>query len=177
MIPRVVAVLLAALSLLTVLAPAGSHAQPAPVPASAPPVTPAGAPAPGERAKLQTVIEGHLGRPYGWGATGLKSFDCSGFVWRVMQENGIFVKRTTARKYFLTLPKVPEDERWTFGNIVFFSNLKHCGIVQTPETFYHAAVSTGTHVSRFDPFWRRRVSGVRSIPGLTPPPATERSTN
>ena len=177
MIPRVVAVLLAALSLLTVLEPAGSHAQTIPAPASPPPVPPAGAPAPDDRPKVQTVIERHLGRPYVWGATGLKSFDCSGFVWRVMQENGIFVKRTTARKYFLTLPKVPEEERWTFGNIVFFSNLKHCGIVQTPETFYHAAVSTGTHVSRFDPFWRRKVSGVRAIPGLTGPHATEKPAN
>jgi cell wall-associated NlpC family hydrolase len=115
---------------------------------------------------FRAVIERHLGRPYVWGATGLKSFDCSGFVWRVMQENGIFIKRSTARKYFLTLPKAPEDRPWEFGDIVFFSNLKHCGIVQTPETFYHAAVSVGTHVSRFDPFWRRKVTGVRVIPAL-----------
>lgn len=59
-----------------------------------------------------------------------------------------------------------DEEIWTFGNIVFFSNLKHCGIVQSPETFYHAAVTAGTHVSRFNPFWRRKVSGVRAIPGL-----------
>jgi len=113
---------------------------------------------------VRTVIERHLGRPYVWGACGLKSFDCSGFVWRVMQENEILVKRTTARKYYMSLPKVSDEERWNFGNIVFFSNLKHCGIVDTRETFYHAAVSTGTHLSRFDPFWRRRISGVRAIP-------------
>jgi len=115
-------------------------------------------------AKVLAVVERHLGRPYVWGACGLKSFDCSGFVWRVMQENGVLVKRTTARKYYMSLPEVAEEERWNFGNIVFFSNLKHCGIVDTRETFYHAAVSTGTHRSRFDPFWRRKISGVRAMP-------------
>ena len=115
-------------------------------------------------AKVVAVIERHLGRPYVWGASGLKSFDCSGFVWRVMQENGILVKRTTARKYFMSLPEVSEEERWNFGNIVFFSDLKHCGIVDTRETFYHASVSSGTDRSRFDPLWRRKISGVRKMP-------------
>lgn len=159
--------ILAALILAAIASPATGRAQVRGSQATAPAdslVKDSGADAnPGFRA----VIERHLGRPYVWGATGLKSFDCSGFVWRVMQENGIFIKRSTARKYFLTLPKAPEDRPWEFGNIVFFSNLKHCGIVQTPETFYHAAVSVGTHVSRFDPFWRRKVTGVRVIPGLT----------
>ncbi len=154
------------LCLAVMLSPAIGRAQATPSSGTAPAPPPVAAVAPEAQPKVQVVIERHLGRPYVWGATGLKSFDCSGFVWRVMQENGIFIKRTTARKYFLSLPKVAEEERWTFGNIVFFSNLKHCGIVRTPETFYHAAVSAGTHVSRFDPFWRRKVSGVRAIPGL-----------
>lgn len=165
-----------ALSLAAILPAAGSHAQAAPDPGGAGGDSLGKAAAAGMIPALQAVIERHLGRPYVWGATGLKSFDCSGFVWRVMQENGIHIKRTTARKYFLTLPKVSEEEAWAFGNIVFFSNLKHCGIVRTPETFYHAAVSVGTHVAKFDPFWRRKVSGVRAIPGLAkkegaPPPA------
>ena len=48
---------------------------------------------------VKTAIQNHLGRPYVWGASGIKSFDCSGFVWRVMYENGILIKRTTARKF------------------------------------------------------------------------------
>ncbi|MEK7269344.1 MAG: NlpC/P60 family protein [Planctomycetota bacterium] len=120
-------------------------------------------------AAVRATIGLHLKRPYVWGACGLKSFDCSGFVWRVMIENGILIKRTTARKYYMCLPKVAEGDRWTFGNVVFFSNLKHCGIVDTPATFYHAAVSTGTHQSRFDPVWRRRISGVRAMPRIEQP--------
>ncbi|HEY3216847.1 MAG TPA: NlpC/P60 family protein [Candidatus Eisenbacteria bacterium] len=128
-------------------------------------------------AHLRAIIESHLGRPYVWGSCGLKSFDCSGFVWRVMQENGILLKRTTARKYYLSLPKVSDQERWRFGNVVFFSNLKHCGIVEGREGFYHAAVSAGTHRSQFDPLWRQKISGVRAMPGLERRGAAHRSSD
>ena len=122
---------------------------------------------------VRTAIEQHLGRPYVWGAAGLKSFDCSGFVWRVMQDNGILIKRTTARKYYMSPPRVAPENQWAFGNIVFFANLKHCGIVDTRESFYHSSVTAGTHLSRFTPLWRSRVTGVRGMPGLavTPTPA------
>jgi cell wall-associated NlpC family hydrolase len=57
------------------------------------------------------------GRRFGlrWGASGMKSFDCSGCIWRVMSENGILMKRTTARKFYMILPAVPETEKWNFG--------------------------------------------------------------
>ena len=116
-------------------------------------------------AGVRTAIHQHLGRPYVWGAAGLRSFDCSGFVWRVMQDNGIFLKRTTARKYYMSLPRVAREDRWTFGNIVFFSDLKHCGIVDTDESFYHASVTEGTHLSPLTPLWRSRISGFRAMPG------------
>ncbi|PYV17965.1 MAG: hypothetical protein DMG07_04785 [Acidobacteria bacterium] len=134
----------------------------------------AAAPAPGaaERtdfwAGVKRAIEAHLGRPYVWGASGLKSFDCSGFVWRVMTDNGLLVKRTTARKFYMCLPTVPKGERWAFGNVVFFDDLKHCGIVDGPSTFYHAQTSRGTNLSEFDPFWRSRIAGFRR---LARPPA------
>lgn len=34
--------------------------------------------------------ESHLGAPYRWGATGPSSFDCSGLVYRVFAETGLF---------------------------------------------------------------------------------------
>lgn len=114
--------------------------------------------------RLQAAVENHLGRPYSWGATGLKSFDCSGFVWRVMYDNGILVKRTTARKLWFSLPSVPPEEHWKAGNLVFFDNLKHVGIVNGPTSFYHAESRVGTNLSKFDPYWRKKVSGMRRIP-------------
>jgi cell wall-associated NlpC family hydrolase len=113
---------------------------------------------------LQRTIEKYLGRPYVWGATGLKSFDCSGFIWRIMAENGIIVKRTTARKLYMSLPRVPKGSSYDSGSLVFFDNLKHVGIVKDRESFYHAEVSIGTNRSGFDPYWRRKICGFRSMP-------------
>ncbi len=114
--------------------------------------------------RLKAVIENHLGKPYVWGACGMKSFDCSGFVWRVMADNGFLIKRTTARKLYMSLPRVTSGERFGAGNIVFFDNLKHCGIVADGKSFYHAESSIGTNLSRFDPYWRAKICGVRVMP-------------
>ena len=114
--------------------------------------------------KLRGTIEQYLGRPYAWGAAGLKSFDCSGFVWRIMADNGIMVKRTTARKLYMSLPRVQEDRYYDSGSLVFFDNLKHIGIVKDRASFYHAQVSLGTNLSGFDPYWRRKICGFRDIP-------------
>jgi cell wall-associated NlpC family hydrolase len=113
---------------------------------------------------LQKTVEKYLGKPYVWGAAGLKSFDCSGFVWRILADNGIFVKRTTARKLYMSLPHVPKDSAYDSGALVFFDNLKHVGIVKNREAFYHAQVSKGTNLSAFDPYWRRKICGFRRLP-------------
>lgn len=129
-------------------------------PAAAQDLLPAADTGPG----LRAVIERHLGRPYSWGASGLKSFDCSGFVWRVMLENGVLIKRTTARKLYLSLPRAGEGREHDFGNLVFFDSLGHCGIVNDSTTFYHSQCSKGTNLSSFDPYWRRLVCGYRTMP-------------
>ena len=122
---------------------------------------PVSAAAPSCWASVKSTIEGYLGRPYVWGGTGLKSFDCSGFVWRVLYENGFMMKRTTARKLYFSLPKPAADATWTPGNIVFFNDLKHCGIVNNSDSFYHAQSSKGTNLSPFSPYWRAQIVGVR----------------
>jgi len=114
--------------------------------------------------RIKAAVENYLGRPYIWGACGLKSFDCSGFVWRVMADNGLLIKRTTARKLYMSLPRVPNRDRFAAGNIVFFDNLKHCGIIADSKTFYHAQSSVGTNLSTFDPYWRSKICGYRAMP-------------
>jgi cell wall-associated NlpC family hydrolase len=113
---------------------------------------------------VKSTIQKYLGRPYVWGSSGLKTFDCSGFIWRVMTDNGILLKRTTARKFYMMLPAVRDDEKWQFGTLVFFDDLKHVGIVDTPDTFYHAQVSRGTNRSEMNPFWRHQIYGFRRMP-------------
>jgi len=113
---------------------------------------------------LKATIERYMGKPYVWGATGLKSFDCSGLIWRVMCDNGINIKRTTARKLYMCLPKPGAGEAWNQGNIVFFDDLRHCGIVADRNSFYHAQTSIGTNLSRFTPFWISKIAGFRRLP-------------
>jgi cell wall-associated NlpC family hydrolase len=113
---------------------------------------------------VKSTIQKYLGRPYVWGSSGLKTFDCSGFLWRVMSDNGILMKRTTARKFYMILPAARDDEKWQFGTIVFFDDLKHVGIIDTAHTFYHAQVSRGTNQSEMSPFWRRQIYGFRRMP-------------
>ena len=113
---------------------------------------------------MKSSIQKYLGRPYVWGAASMKSFDCSGFIWRVMYDNGILLKRTTARKFYMLLPPVPKDQQWNFGTIVFFDDLKHVGIVDNPEAFYHAQVSVGTNRSPMNSFWRQKIYGFRRLP-------------
>lgn len=115
-------------------------------------------------ARLKETITHYLGRPYVWGSSGLKSFDCSGFLWRVMTDNGILVKRTTARKFYMALPPVDESNKWQLGTVVFFNDLEHVGIVASENTFYHAQTSKGTNLSQFDPLWRNKIYGFRSLP-------------
>ena len=118
--------------------------------------------------RVKTSIQNHLGYPYVWGASGIKSFDCSGFVWRVMYESGILVKRTTARKLYMTLPKATAEDESNFGTLVFFDDLKHIGIINDATSFYHAQVSVGTNRSQMTPFWRKKIYGYRRLP--TPEP-------
>jgi len=115
-------------------------------------------------AGIKASIQKNLGRPYVWGASGLKSFDCSGFAWRVMFDNGILMKRTTARKFFMMLKPAPKEEQGNFGTLVFFDDLKHMGIVDSPDAFYHAQSDVGTNRSPMNGYWKRLVYGYRQLP-------------
>ena len=113
---------------------------------------------------LRVSIERYLGRPYVWGGAGMKSFDCSGFLWRVMSDNGILLKRTTARKLYMMLPPASKTDQGTFGTLVFFDNLKHVGLIDNSQFFYHAQVSVGTNHSPMNSFWRQKIYGYRRLP-------------
>lgn len=145
--PLAVALLLGAATGLAAFAPEGT----------APPQVPFAS-------RLKEAVGLHLGRPYVWGATGLKSFDCSGFVWRVLRDAGLPVKRTTARRFYLCLKEPEKGHEYDFGTLVFFSDLEHVGLVDSKEAFFHAQTSKGTNRSPFDPYWRKKVYGFRTVP-------------
>lgn len=119
--------------------------------------------APISEEKLEVSIQRKLERPYVWGGAGLKSYDCSGFVWRALLDAGVLLKRTTARKLYFSLPEARAEERFAPGALVFFDQVHHVGIVRNDREFYHASASHGTMRDRFHPYWQRLVSGYRKL--------------
>ncbi len=120
------------------------------------------------KAKIETVlysaIQDRLGAPYRSSGTDDRGYDCSGFVWRVFQDAGIDLTRTSARTLWITLPEATEDEVTEFGTLVFFEGLTHVGIVRDEYSFYHASTSQGVVRSFYSGYWGDKVIGFRRVP-------------
>jgi len=116
---------------------------------------------------LLAAIDQRLGTPYRWGATGPDRFDCSGFVWSIFQASGVDFERASARTLFGRLEAPPVEEQFKFGTLVFFSGLKHVGVVADANGFYHASRHHGVIYSKFDDYWTKRIDGFRRVPLTT----------
>ena len=114
--------------------------------------------------QLMTAIDQRLGTPYRWGATGPNRYDCSGFVWAIYQATGINFERASARNLFARFEPAPVEEQFKFGTLVFFSNLKHVGVVADEHGFYHASRHHGVIYSEFNDYWVKRIDGFRRVP-------------
>jgi cell wall-associated NlpC family hydrolase len=119
-------------------------------------------------AKFQTLmleaIDQRLGARYSWGATGPSAFDCSGFVWSTFQSIGINFERGSARTLWSRFAPATPEEEVKFGTLVFFSNLRHIGIVADANGFYHASRHHGVVYSPFNDYWLSRIDGFRRVP-------------
>lgn len=113
---------------------------------------------------ISAAIDQRLGARYSWGAAGPSAFDCSGFVWSTFQSAGITFERGSARTLWTRFaPATPEEES-KFGTLVFFSGLKHIGIVADETGFYHASRHHGVVYSPFNDYWLARIDGFRRVP-------------
>ena len=117
---------------------------------------------------LTAAIEQRLGARYSYGSTGPGAFDCSGFVWSVFQSAGIDFERSSARSLWVRFAPPAAEEQYQLGNLVFFSNLSHIGIVADAHGFYHASRSHGVVYSPFNDYWLSRLDGFRKVPMLAP---------
>lgn len=116
------------------------------------------------RSMMMDSIRAKLGIRYRYGSSGPNTYDCSGFVWKVFNEAGIGMTRTSARSFWNTFEPVYGDARYEFGTLVFFNKLGHVGIVAGPEGFYHASSSKGITYSKFAGYWEKRIVGFRRVP-------------
>jgi cell wall-associated NlpC family hydrolase len=114
--------------------------------------------------KMMLSIQAKYGIPYRLGTTGPYRYDCSGFVWAVFNEAGIYFERSSARSYWMQFEPVYGDDRYKFGTLVFFNRLGHVGIVADENGFYHASRSKGITYSPFKGYWEKRIVGFRRVP-------------
>ena len=119
-----------------------------------------------------------LGTRYVWGATGPKSFDCSGFTGYVYRNFGINLDRTS-REQFLQGEHVGV-ENLRPGDLLFFSsrssgrgNVGHVAMVLSVDSstqtckFIHASVKKGVTYQTFPDggYYQRNFIGARRILG------------
>jgi len=114
--------------------------------------------------QMLAALDSHVGASYHFNTTGPNTFDCSGLVWRAFQDIGINFQRGPARSYWATFEAPAKGDEFKFGNMVFFSGLKHVGIVVDEKGFYHSARHGGVMYSPFNDYWLSRIDGFRRVP-------------
>ena len=103
-------------------------------------------------AQIVALAKQNLGVPYKWGGTTPSGFDCSGFVYYVMNTLGIKISRTISTMY--TQGTAVSKSELQPGDVVFFKNtyktgLSHVGIYVGDGMFIHSP-SSGKVVSYAD---------------------------
>ncbi|MGE7182395.1 NlpC/P60 family protein [Peribacillus sp. NPDC006672] len=96
--------------------------------------------------------------------------DCSGFIYWVMKEQGLSVKRGSAANYFSLLPKIEEPKA---GDLVFFRDtgtrlgVTHVGIFLGDGRFLNTTEKAGVHISNLSSgYWAEKFEGFGQVESL-----------
>lgn len=108
----------------------------------------------------------YLGTPYLMGGTGNGVFDCSGFVMRMFQSQGVSLPRTADVQFNAGRPVARGDEH--AGDMVFFETYlpgpSHVGIYLGNGQFIHASSSRGVTISSLkQPYYAQRYLGAKRV--------------
>lgn len=90
------------------------------------------------REKIKTIANSMLGLPYVWGGESMEEggYDCSGFVYALLNRCDIPVKRTTAQGYYNKFCKYPRTNKLQVqcGDLIFFgkdaSHITHIAVAK-----------------------------------------------
>ncbi|MGG4265048.1 NlpC/P60 family protein [Peribacillus simplex] len=96
--------------------------------------------------------------------------DCSGFIYWVMKEQGLSVKRGSAANYFSLLPKIEEPKA---GDLVFFRDtgtrlgVTHVGIFLGDGRFLNTTEKAGVHISNLSSsYFAEKFEGFGQVESL-----------
>jgi cell wall-associated NlpC family hydrolase len=119
-------------------------------------------------AKIQAVLNQHMGQPYTWGGNGPTTFDCSGLTKFVFEHAlNIHLKRT-AEQQFNQFPHV-QPSATKPGDLIFFSyndgqSIDHVGIVVAGDHMMIDAQSKGVmRESYLAPWWKDSIAGFARV--------------
>ncbi|MDQ0269216.1 C40 family peptidase [Cytobacillus purgationiresistens] len=119
--------------------------------------------APSGVADLFTEAKKHLGTPYAWGGTTPAGFDCSGFIYYVLNQSGTKIGRLSTEGYYSRTFYVDSPQP---GDLVFFegtykSGISHLGFYLGNNEFIHAS-SNGVEITNLNnSYWKKHFDGFK----------------
>lgn len=105
-----------------------------------------------------------LGIPYVFGGSSVAGFDCSGFIYYVLNQAGLSMKRLSSDGYYDRSFYVDEPQ---VGDFVFFENtyragISHLGIYLGNNEFIHADAG-GVRISSLTGYWKDHFESFKRI--------------
>lgn len=111
--------------------------------------------------KLVSDAKALIGTPYKWGGTSTLEFDCSGFVWYILNKQ-TNVARTNTVGYWNSMKSVSSP---AVGDFVFFTTYQpgpsHMGVYIGNNQFVHAGSDGVTISDMTNSYWKPRYLGAK----------------